>query len=105
MDTGLITWAILLAGPAVLSGGIVYSVLRYTHKRALDIRYLEGVQDGQKMETIWAVERAVEAYKLSLRRKLTDSGRRAVPRPDAQTSRIHKLRVGPPRPQRPNNQD
>lgn len=97
---------------------VIHLQYRYTYKikvshqkevglyeERLGLQFTEGVIVGQKLEMDWARKDAVEMYKLEQRRKLTDSGRRAVPREGAEAVRIHKAQIAPPRPQRPNNQD
>ncbi len=83
----------------VVSAGALFARKRII--RRIEQAYLDGVQDGVKLETKYAADKALEAERLARQRKLHDSGRRAEARPDAVPSRIHKARIAPPRPQGP----
>jgi hypothetical protein len=90
-------WGLMIICPAVLAAGVTFAVCRYYYCRAMERKYLEGVQDGHKLEVKWATERAVELYKQDLHRKMVQTGRRTVARPGAEPARIHRARVANPR--------
>lgn len=108
MDLPLIAFLLWAAFPlGALVAGVVLLIkwlLKRWRKYIDGIRnegYLEGVQDGNALNTDHAVREALEAERLSLRRRLTDSGRRNMARPDASAAVIHKARIAPAPPRRP----
>jgi hypothetical protein len=95
------------SAPAIVAGittaiiAALVALVRIRVAKKIEQAYLDGVQDGVKLETRWAVERALEGERLARERKLHDSGRRAEARTGAVPARIHKARIAPPPRKRP----
>lgn len=93
--------AVLLMANIVISAVLCRRLRRYWESVA-EQRYIAGLADGSRVATEEAVRQAIAADRLALKRKLTDSGRRNMARPDAAPAKIHRAQIAPAPPLKKN---
>lgn len=83
-----------------LATGIIFALtviiifLVFVLFRHGDSKYIEGLQEGQKIETETAIKKAIVEERLALARRLRDNGRRHMPRDGAEPVVVHKAQIG-----------